>query len=201
MSSPGSKRYIELELAPAPGISPREEEEEEEISTFISTYLSTHHDRLHLSEIKWDAFRLVLSEIKAAAAACGGPSPSSGGGMGRINGLILKNELEKLFERMFGPRVLQQQQSGTKTKPKPPKTKVTTPSLTLFITIFTKIQPQTTMDSSSALSIFEEGFLGSLHKPGENSQRNDKLREEHLSVTGGKVRTRFPPERKFSFFF
>lgn len=45
-----------------------------------------------------------------------------------------------------------------------------------------------------AKSIFEEGFLGKLHKPGENTQIHPRLREAHLAATGGQVWTRFPPE-------
>lgn len=47
---------------------------------------------------------------------------------------------------------------------------------------------------SSRKSVFEEGFLGQLHKPGENPQLYPRLRDEHLAATGGIVRTRFPPE-------
>lgn len=43
-------------------------------------------------------------------------------------------------------------------------------------------------------AMFEEGFLSQLHKPGENTQVNDQLRDAHLTTTGGKVMTRFPPE-------
>jgi len=43
-------------------------------------------------------------------------------------------------------------------------------------------------------SVFEEGFLGQLHKPGENPQLHSHLRHSHLAATGGAVQTRFPPE-------
>jgi glutaminyl-tRNA synthetase len=43
-------------------------------------------------------------------------------------------------------------------------------------------------------SVFEEGFLGKLHKPGENPQVTTALRDAHLKATGGLVYTRFPPE-------
>ncbi|ODV89709.1 hypothetical protein CANCADRAFT_142693 [Tortispora caseinolytica NRRL Y-17796] len=49
-------------------------------------------------------------------------------------------------------------------------------------------------EPASVSSIFTKGFLGALHKPGENPQINDELRKEHLAATGGKVFTRFPPE-------
>ena len=43
-------------------------------------------------------------------------------------------------------------------------------------------------------SMFAEGFLGDLHKPGENPQKYPEVMQEHLKATGGKVFTRFPPE-------
>ncbi|CAR22231.1 Glutaminyl-tRNA synthetase [Lachancea thermotolerans] len=43
-------------------------------------------------------------------------------------------------------------------------------------------------------TMFTEGFLGDLHKVGENPQAYPELMADHLKVTGGKVRTRFPPE-------
>lgn len=43
-------------------------------------------------------------------------------------------------------------------------------------------------------TVFEEGFLAHLHKPGVNPQINPDLRDGHLSATKGKVFTRFPPE-------
>lgn len=48
--------------------------------------------------------------------------------------------------------------------------------------------------TSARKSVFEEGFLGALHKPGENPQANPRHREAHLATTGGSVWTRFPPE-------
>ncbi|KAJ8140841.1 hypothetical protein OY671_005978 [Metschnikowia pulcherrima] len=43
-------------------------------------------------------------------------------------------------------------------------------------------------------SMYTEGFLGDLHKPGENPQAYPELMKEHLAFTKGKVFTRFPPE-------
>lgn len=45
-----------------------------------------------------------------------------------------------------------------------------------------------------ARSMFTEGFLGDLHKPGENPQMYPELMKDHLKFTEGKVFTRFPPE-------
>ncbi|EGV64926.1 Glutaminyl-tRNA synthetase [Yamadazyma tenuis] len=43
-------------------------------------------------------------------------------------------------------------------------------------------------------SMFTEGFLGDLHKPGENPQKYPELMKKHLEFTKGQVLTRFPPE-------
>jgi len=43
-------------------------------------------------------------------------------------------------------------------------------------------------------SMFSSGWMGNLHKPGENVQIRAELMEGHLRATGGKVVTRFPPE-------
>ncbi|KAF8439227.1 tRNA synthetases class I, catalytic domain-containing protein [Terfezia claveryi] len=49
-------------------------------------------------------------------------------------------------------------------------------------------------DPLNTTSMFEEGFLAALHKPGGNYQIIPENREKHLRETGGKVYTRFPPE-------
>lgn len=43
-------------------------------------------------------------------------------------------------------------------------------------------------------SVFSEGWLGALHKPGGNPQVDEKFMKAHLAATGGRVFTRFPPE-------
>lgn len=48
--------------------------------------------------------------------------------------------------------------------------------------------------TSSSRSMFTQGFLGALHKPGGNVQVDPKFMKEHLDYTHGKVYTRFPPE-------
>lgn len=56
-------------------------------------------------------------------------------------------------------------------------------------------KPEAAADAASERrAVFAEGFLGSLHKPGENPQISNHLREQHLKATGGQVWTRFPPE-------
>jgi glutaminyl-tRNA synthetase len=57
-------------------------------------------------------------------------------------------------------------------------------------------QPATEVTDSkvAARSMFTEGFLGSLHRPGQNSQMYPERMKEHLEFTRGRVFTRFPPE-------
>lgn len=57
-----------------------------------------------------------------------------------------------------------------------------------------KASTSETVQEPSAKTVFEQGFLGALHKPGGNPQIKPDLREKHLSATDGQVWTRFPPE-------
>ncbi|KAJ6490419.1 glutamine-tRNA ligase [Mycena vitilis] len=93
------------------------------------------------------------------------------------NTLEVKNTVEKVFKDKFGAK------EAAKPKAKEPK-KAAGPAKT----------EASADDSASRKSVFEEGFLGQLHKPGENPQIRPEFREQHLAATGGKVFTRFPPE-------
>ena len=55
-----------------------------------------------------------------------------------------------------------------------------------------KATPETAQGILSTM--FTEGWLGNLHKPGGNPQVTTELMEAHMRATGGKVVTRFPPE-------
>ena len=57
-----------------------------------------------------------------------------------------------------------------------------------------KTSSEPAASASSSRSVFQEGFLGHLHKVGENPQIHARLREQHLGATKGIVHTRFPPE-------
>ncbi|KAJ7228485.1 tRNA synthetases class I, catalytic domain-containing protein [Mycena pura] len=92
------------------------------------------------------------------------------------NALDVKKAVEKVFNDKFGAK------ETAKPKGKEPK----------------KAAPAkgeaSHEDTAPRKSVFEEGFLGALHKPGENPQIRPELRKQHLAATGGKVYTRFPPE-------
>ncbi|KIP10691.1 hypothetical protein PHLGIDRAFT_125388 [Phlebiopsis gigantea 11061_1 CR5-6] len=94
------------------------------------------------------------------------------------NPLELKNAVEAAFTERFGAK------EAAKPKGKEPK-KEAAPKAA---------KADATPAPSVSTSVFSEGFLGRLHKPGENPQIHPHLREQHLAATGGLVYTRFPPE-------
>lgn len=58
----------------------------------------------------------------------------------------------------------------------------------------TKPDQSSKVEPTEERTMFAEGFLGDLHKAGENPQKYPELMKEHLAFTKGKVFTRFPPE-------
>ncbi|KAG7449026.1 glutaminyl-tRNA synthetase [Guyanagaster necrorhizus] len=88
----------------------------------------------------------------------------------------VKNAVEKVFTAKFGPK------ESFKGKGKKD---------TLKIKASVALVAET---STPKRTVFEEGFLGNLHEPGENPQIMPHLRDAHLAATGGNVWTRFPPE-------
>ncbi|KAF8076578.1 glutamine-tRNA ligase [Lyophyllum atratum] len=96
--------------------------------------------------------------------------------------LEVKNAVETCFTEMFGAKgaAKPKGKEAKETKPAPTKGKSS--------------EPAVEDAASTRKSVFEEGFLGALHKPGENPQANPRHREAHLAATGGNVWTRFPPE-------
>ncbi|KAF8592448.1 glutamine-tRNA ligase [Ramaria rubella] len=117
----------------------------------------------------WTNLSFVLSGVKDIPA------------LRWASSLDVKTSVERVFTERFGPKI------SVKAKPKesqqPPK-----------LNIDKRLDTISQTDPSSSRAVFEQGFLGNLHKPGENTQINPQLREQHLAVTKGKVWTRFPPE-------
>ncbi|GLB33980.1 putative class-I aminoacyl-tRNA synthetase [Lyophyllum shimeji] len=101
------------------------------------------------------------------------------------NPLEVKSAVEKYFTDTFGAKEV----AKPKPKGKEPK-KEAKPAAAQG----KSSEPALEDAVSTRKSVFEEGFLGSLHKPGENPQANPRHREAHLAATGGNVWTRFPPE-------
>ncbi|KAI6163098.1 glutaminyl-tRNA synthetase [Pisolithus thermaeus] len=101
------------------------------------------------------------------------------------NPLDIKNAVERVFTEKFGPK------EGAKPKPKKETASAADASNTSKLPV-SEYDPA--QSAKARRTIFEEGFLGSLHKPGDNPQIHPHLRERHLAATGGQVYTRFPPE-------
>ncbi|KAK0206347.1 glutamine-tRNA ligase [Desarmillaria ectypa] len=91
----------------------------------------------------------------------------------------VKNAAEKVFTETFGPK------DNSKGKGKDSKKE----ALKAKAAVTLAVEP-----SAPKKTVFEEGILGNLHKPGENPQVAPHLRDVHLAATGGNVWTRFPPE-------
>ncbi|KAJ7471783.1 glutaminyl-tRNA synthetase [Mycena latifolia] len=119
----------------------------------------------------WNDLRTTLAALKLGPQLCW------------ADPAILKEETEMVFAQRLGPRP-NQIKPKTKTALKPVK-----------VLVLASGQERRTYVLIATPDIFKEGFLASLHKPGENPQVNENLRVEHLKATGGKVITRFPPER------
>ncbi|KAI0298878.1 glutamine-tRNA ligase [Russula brevipes] len=97
-----------------------------------------------------------------------------------VNSLEMKNAVEAALTVRFGAR-----SEAAKPKSKEPKATKAAEA---------DASSASTSAASNPRSVFEEGFLGKLHKPGENPQVAPALRDAHLRATGGLVYTRFPPE-------
>ncbi|KIJ70137.1 hypothetical protein HYDPIDRAFT_77500 [Hydnomerulius pinastri MD-312] len=101
------------------------------------------------------------------------------------NPLEVKQAVERVFTQTFGAK------EAAKPKAKEPKKAANAPTEPTDNTASVSDAAQR---AKSRKVVFEEGFLGALHKPGENPQIRSELREKHLAATGGLVYTRFPPE-------
>ncbi|KAG8823436.1 hypothetical protein FRC17_009334, partial [Serendipita sp. 399] len=103
------------------------------------------------------------------------------------NTLDVKNTIEALLTEELGPKPAPASKGKAKENKKEPVA-AAGPSGSTFD------RDTTTSSSLTERSVFEEGFLGKLHKVGGNSQKHESRRKEHLEWTKGKVFTRFPPE-------
>ncbi|KAF8842731.1 glutaminyl-tRNA synthetase [Paxillus ammoniavirescens] len=97
--------------------------------------------------------------------------------------LEIKNAIERVFAEAFGAKEV------GKPKAKEPRKEANAP-----VETSDNNPSDASQRANSRKVVFEEGFLGALHKPGDNPQIKPELREKHLAATGSKVYTRFPPE-------
>jgi len=152
---------------------------EGELQDFITRYISTNKERI--VEERYKALPTTLKEL-AADPLIKWADPKS------------RTEIvNKKFEELLGPKderdtapvkkVLPLQRPNLqKEKAKAKHTEAAAEN--------------TTNDTAQGIlsTMFTEGWLGNLHKPGGNVQVTPELMEKHLAATGGKVVTRFPPE-------
>ncbi len=149
----------------------------EELGEKVSSYLST------TAVAGWNNLGAVISSIRL--------TPD----LRWASAVDVKNAVEQIFVSKFGPKesakgkpkvctfifayiVRAQETRYQEAKKETPKAApIDTPSI-----------------ETSKKTVFEEGFLGNLHKPGENPQIHPHLRDAHLAATKGAVWTRFPPE-------
>lgn len=100
------------------------------------------------------------------------------------NPAFFKPVIDKQVLELLGPK---DDRDLVKKKEKPKKEK---PGSNLNKNVADEIGSST----KPGRSMFTEGFLGALHKPGGNPQVNPELMKQHLAFTKGLVYTRFPPE-------
>lgn len=118
------------------------------------------------------------------------------------------SEFEKVFVCIFqilnliGPKTEEDVISSLK-KDKPSSKKETKkPPSNAVPKAIAKVDVDEILTNDSSLSILDVMKKLNFHKPGENyttegyvmTENTKKLLAEHLKITGGKVRTRFPPE-------
>lgn len=117
------------------------------------------------------------------------------------NGRDLTTAVDQTFTTLFGDKKQAQQQAQAEAAAAKKKKASAAPAASA------QADKKKTDESSAAAanvvnptaapnptSLFADGFLSKLHRPGENPQQSAALREAHLAATGGLVHTRFPPE-------
>lgn len=107
------------------------------------------------------------------------------------DGKLVKNEVDKQIQSLLGPKTEQDLAPVQKVKKESAPSKKTKESAKI-----TEDSPPPVVTISDVMKKLN------FHKPGENfksdgyvvTEKTDALLKEHLKITGGKVRTRFPPE-------
>jgi glutaminyl-tRNA synthetase len=113
------------------------------------------------------------------------------------DGKDLAVAVENLFGKLFGPKTAG---AGANTAAKDKgakKADITKGNVNAKAAVESATSATLTTDPTATpnpTSLFSEGFLSKLHKPGENPQIKPELKEKHLAWTKGRVFTRFPPE-------
>ncbi|KAK6458363.1 glutaminyl-tRNA synthetase [Scheffersomyces xylosifermentans] len=137
---------------------------EADVKTEISNWINLNKDEVE--EKRYSMIPKVLGEVRKLPSLKWA-SPS-----------LFKPIIDQLFLERLGPKDERDVVKKEKKKPAASKEKSKDKEV--------KVEKERSM--------FSEGFLGDLHKPGEQPQMYPELIKEHLAFTKGKVFTRFPPE-------
>ncbi|KIM25557.1 hypothetical protein M408DRAFT_208408 [Serendipita vermifera MAFF 305830] len=139
----------------------------EELDATVATYLKSKEP------LSWDKVNTYL------------PGTKQDDVLKWANNLDVKNSLEAYLTKTIGPKPAAPAKGKSKDPKKPPVPAASSS---------TAPAEQAASSEVNERSVFEEGFLGRLHKVGGNPQKHESRRKEHLDWTKGRVFTRFPPE-------
>lgn len=152
----------------------------EEIENTIEKLIKTHKDELVKQRYSFNVGKILMEARKHLKFA---------------DGKIVKSELDMQVLELLGPKT--EEDLNSKNKKGKDKKKGDKPAAA-------KAKVKKTDDADETASLMDQlrGAALKFHKPGENyttegyvmTENTMKHMENHLKITGGQVRTRFPPE-------
>ncbi|CAO3639672.1 unnamed protein product [Cunninghamella blakesleeana] len=150
---------------------------EEQIKESITKYIEDNKENI------------ITNRYKTLGPSLAAVRKSADNELRWADGGLVKNELEKQYLTLLGPKderdVPQKKKKEPKAKKEDNKKKDDTNN---------KKKEEEANQTQDISKMFFEGELAKLHKPGGNKQIKPELMEQHLKETGSKVYTRFPPE-------
>lgn len=138
---------------------------EAEVVKIIGDYIAEHKE-----EIEANRYRMVpalLANVRQLPA------------LKWVSPALFKPTIDAQLLELLGPKDERDVVKKEKKKKQPKETKETKSS---------------SLAAEHTRNMFTEGFLGDLHKPGEEPQKWDDVIQAHRDFIKGKVYTRFPPE-------
>ncbi|KAJ8257376.1 hypothetical protein GJAV_G00184940 [Gymnothorax javanicus] len=150
----------------------------EQIEDMVEVVIKKHREQLIKERYRYN-MGLLMGEVRAA--------------LKWADGKIIKNEVDMQVLQLLGPKT----EADLEKKPKAPKQKIPENNKNEAVTENGEVNVE-------GRSLMEQlrGEALKFHKPGENyktegyvvTPNTETLLKEHLEITGGQVRTRFPPE-------
>ncbi|RKP10989.1 tRNA synthetases class I, catalytic domain-containing protein [Thamnocephalis sphaerospora] len=149
---------------------------EEEIASAVADYIAENKDAI--VENRYRCLGPTLSKVKKLES------------LRWANAGLVKTTLEAQFTALLGPKDERDAPQKKVCYLKKPKQTAGAAAQAGKSTS----APVDTLAIATSNTLFFEGELSRLHRPGGNKQIKPSLMQEHLEATGGKVVTRFPPE-------